>query len=66
MMHSENPKLTTWYYRRIQQDHCAGSEAVPESVSCVCGLPQSPAVGPKAVVPYLEKCVKEMGFVGTC
>ena len=36
----------------------------PDKVSPVCQLPQSPGVGPKAWVDELERCVKEMGFVG--
>jgi 4-oxalmesaconate hydratase len=30
----------------------------------VCALPQSPALGPAACVEELERCVKELGFVG--
>ena len=40
------------------------TKLLPKTFIGVCGLPQSPGVSPKAVLPYLEKCVKEQGFVG--
>ncbi len=36
----------------------------PDRVSPVCQLPQSPGVSPKEWVDELERCVKELGFVG--
>jgi len=36
----------------------------PKVFRGVCGLPQSPGVSPKNCLPYLERCVKEQGFVG--
>jgi 4-oxalmesaconate hydratase len=36
----------------------------PDKISPVCQLPQSPGVGPKEWVDELDRCVKEMGFVG--
>jgi 4-oxalmesaconate hydratase len=36
----------------------------PKNFVPVCQLPQSPGVPPKGSIPELERCVKEMGFVG--
>jgi 4-oxalmesaconate hydratase len=36
----------------------------PDKISPVCQLPQSPGVSPKEWVAELDRCVKELGFVG--
>jgi 4-oxalmesaconate hydratase len=36
----------------------------PDKISPVCQLPQSPEVSPKDWVDELDRCVKELGFVG--
>ena len=36
----------------------------PENFVGVCQLPQSPGVPPKNSIPELERCVKELGFIG--
>jgi 4-oxalmesaconate hydratase len=36
----------------------------PENFIGVCQLPQSPGVDPRNVIPELERCVREFGFVG--
>jgi len=36
----------------------------PKNFVAVCQLPQSPGVGPAGCVAELERCVKELGFVG--
>src|SRR2546428_10654369 len=36
----------------------------PENFAGVCQLPQSPGVSPANCIPELERCVKELGFVG--
>ncbi|MBV8031184.1 MAG: amidohydrolase [Betaproteobacteria bacterium] len=36
----------------------------PKNFAAVCQLPQSPGVGPQNCVAELERCVKELGFVG--
>ncbi|MDH5264906.1 MAG: amidohydrolase [Betaproteobacteria bacterium] len=36
----------------------------PRNFAPVCQLPQSPRVPPASCVPELERCVKELGFVG--
>ena len=40
------------------------TELFPENFIGVAQLPQSPGADPKTVIPELEKCVKEYGFVG--
>jgi len=40
------------------------TELFPENFIGVCQLPQSPGVEPKTVVPELERCIREFGFVG--
>jgi 4-oxalmesaconate hydratase len=39
-------------------------ELFPRNFIGVCQLPQSPGVHPKNCIPELERCVKELGFVG--
>ena len=36
----------------------------PKNFIGVCQLPQSPGVDPRNCIPELERCVKELGFVG--
>ena len=64
MMHSENPKLVAWYTEETNNIIARETKLFPKVFRGVCGLPQSPGAGPKDVLPYLEKCVKEQGFVG--
>jgi 4-oxalmesaconate hydratase len=39
-------------------------ELYPQNFAPVCQLPQSPGVSPSACIPELERCVKELGFIG--
>jgi OH-DDVA meta-cleavage compound hydrolase len=64
MMHSENPKLVAWYTEETNEIIAREVKLFPKTFRGVCGLPQSPGVSPKEVLPYLEKMVKEHGFVG--
>ena len=36
----------------------------PANFVGVCQLPQSPGVSPKGCIPELERCVKDLGFIG--
>jgi 4-oxalmesaconate hydratase len=36
----------------------------PKNFVGVCQLPQSPGVNPKNCIPELERCVKDLGFIG--
>ena len=40
------------------------TELFPENFIGVCQLPQSPGVDPKTIIPELERCITEYGFVG--
>ena len=39
-------------------------DVFPKNFVGVCQLPQSPGVNPRNCVPELERCVKELGFIG--
>ena len=64
MMHSENPKLVAWYTEETNDLIAREVKLFPKTFRGVCGLPQSPGVDIRNVLPYLEKSVKEHGFVG--
>jgi 4-oxalmesaconate hydratase len=36
----------------------------PKNFAAVCMLPQSPGVPPKNSIPEMERCIKELGFIG--
>ena len=64
MMHSEDPKVVWWFLEETNSIIARQVKMYPNTFRGVCGLPQSPGVSPTAVLPYLEKLVKEEGFVG--
>jgi 4-oxalmesaconate hydratase len=65
MMHSEKPeKLVHWYIAECNDIIARQVALFPNVFRGVCGLPQSPGVGPAACVAELERCVKGHGFVG--
>ncbi len=64
MMHSENPRLVAWFTEETNNIIERQVKLFPQTFRGVCGLPQSPGVSPKAMLPYLEQCIKERGFVG--
>ncbi len=64
MMHSEDPKLVWWWLEETNKIIARQTQLYPGTFRGVCGLPQSPGVSPSSVLPYLEKLVKEDGFVG--
>src|SRR5260370_25994174 len=64
MMHSESPKLVNWYIEETNNIIGQQAKMLPNTFKGVCGLPQSPGVSPKNCIVELERCVKEMGFVG--
>lgn len=64
MMHSENPKLVAWYTEEANNIIARQTKLFPKVFRGVCALPQSPGGNTKDLLPYLEKCVKEHGFVG--
>ena len=64
MMHSEQPKLVQWYIEECNNIIARQTQLYPKTFRGVCGLPQTAGVSPKELLPYLEKIVKEQGFVG--
>ncbi|MBV9746116.1 MAG: amidohydrolase [Acidobacteriia bacterium] len=64
MMTSENPRLVTWFTEETNNIIARQVKLFPQTFRGVCGLPLTPSVNPTAVLPYLEKCVKQDGFVG--
>jgi OH-DDVA meta-cleavage compound hydrolase len=63
MMTSESPKLVQWLTEETNNIIAKQVELYPNTFRGVCGLPLTPGVSPKEVLPYLEKCIKA-GFVG--
>jgi 4-oxalmesaconate hydratase len=65
MMHSIKPdyvvqKWTSFYNDMIHRQ----VKLRPDRLLGMCGLPQSPGIDIKECLPELERCVKELGFVG--
>ena len=64
MMTSESPKLVTWFTEETNSIIARQVKLFPETFRGVCGLPLTSGVSPASVLPYLEKCVQQDGFVG--
>jgi predicted TIM-barrel fold metal-dependent hydrolase len=64
MMTSETPKLVQWFTEETNTVIAKQVEMFPDRFRGRVWLPLTPGVSPKAVLPYLEKLVKEQGFVG--
>lgn len=65
MMHSEKPeKLVRWFIEETNNIIARECELYPEVFRGVAGLPQNMGVSPQNSLTELERCVKELGFVG--
>lgn len=65
MMHSEKPeKLVHWYIEECNSIIAREVKLYPNVFRGMCGLPQAPGTSPAACLPELERCVKQLGFVG--
>jgi OH-DDVA meta-cleavage compound hydrolase len=64
MMHSEQPKLVNWFMEETNNIIGRQTKLYPNTFRGVCGLPQSPGISPANCIPELERCVKQLGFVG--
>jgi OH-DDVA meta-cleavage compound hydrolase len=64
MMHSEQPKLVNWFMEETNNIIGRQTKLYPKVFRGVCGLPQSPGISPSNCIPELERCVKQLGFVG--
>jgi OH-DDVA meta-cleavage compound hydrolase len=64
MMTSEHPRLVQWFTEETNAIIAREAKMYPTVFRGVCGLPLTPGIPVKNVLPYLEKCIKEDGFVG--
>jgi 4-oxalmesaconate hydratase len=64
MMTSEHPKLVAWFMEETNKIIAKQVKLYPNVFRGVCAVPLTPNVPVQTVLPYLEKCVKEDGFVG--
>jgi predicted TIM-barrel fold metal-dependent hydrolase len=65
MMHHEKPVCVTDWYIEVCNDLIARQvKMFPDKFKGVCGLPQAVGEPIARVIPELERCVKELGFVG--
>jgi 4-oxalmesaconate hydratase len=65
MAHHVGPQKVSEEWSRICNDSIAAvCRLFPKNFIGVCQLPQSPGVAPANCIPELERCVKELGFVG--
>jgi predicted TIM-barrel fold metal-dependent hydrolase len=65
MMHSMAPaRIVTFYIQACNDLIARQVKAHPGTFLGVCGLPQADGAGLEASVAELERCVRELGFVG--
>ncbi len=65
LMHHEKPeKIVHWYVEACNDLIARQCKMHPEIFKGVAGLPQCVGVSPKGCLEELERCVKELGFVG--
>lgn len=65
MMHSEKPERIVRWYTEATNDLIAQlCRLYPDMFRGVAGLPQNAGVSPQNSLEELERCVKQLGFVG--
>jgi len=65
MMHSERPgKIVQWFHEECHNIIHRATQIYPERFAGVLMLPQVAGEPINVVLPELERCVKELGFVG--
>ncbi|MBM2810124.1 MAG: amidohydrolase [Chloroflexi bacterium] len=65
VMHWAKPeKIVRWYTEETNNLIARECQLHPNTFKGVCTLPQAPGVSPKFWVDELERCVKDLGFVG--
>jgi len=65
MMHSQQPeKIIHWFMEHANDMIALQAKSYPDVFAPVCGLPQCGGVGPANTLDELERCVRELGFVG--
>jgi predicted TIM-barrel fold metal-dependent hydrolase len=66
LMHSERPESIVRNWVILQNDLIARQLRLHPDVFCgIAGLPQSPYTSPSIWAEELERCVKDLGFIGT-
>jgi len=65
MIHSQKPeKIVHWYTEEANNIIARVCKLLPNRFRGVGGLPQNMDVSPKNTLEEMERCVKELGFVG--
>ncbi len=65
MMHSEKPdKIVHWWVAANNDAIALSVKLAPDRYRGVCSLPQAGGVSTKNCIEELERCVKDLGFVG--
>jgi len=65
MMHSEKPeKIVHWYCEAVNDAIALQVKVEPNRFRGIGGLPQCAGAGPKSTFTELERCVRQLGFVG--
>jgi len=65
MMHSEKFKLVQWFHEEVNNIIYRDTQLFPGQFYGVCMMPQAAGEPIQKALPELERCVKELGFVGT-
>jgi 4-oxalmesaconate hydratase len=64
-MHSAKPeKIVHWYTEEANNLIARVCKLFPNRFLGIAGLPQNADVSPKNAIPEMERCIKELGFVG--
>lgn len=65
MMHSEKPeKIVHWYCEAVNDAIALQVKVEPNIFRGIGGLPQCAGVSPKYTLDEIDRCVKDLGFVG--
>ena len=65
MMHSEKPeKIVHWYCEATNEAIAIAAKLEPKRFKGICGLPQCAGVSPSNTFDEMNRCVKDLGFVG--
>ena len=65
MMHSEKPeKIVRWYCEAVNDAIALQVKVEPNTFRGIGGLPQCAGVSPKNTFQEIDRCVKDLGFVG--
>ena len=65
MMHSEKFKLVQWFTEEVNNIIYRDTQLFPGTFYGVCSMPQAAGEPIEKSLPELERCIKELGFVGT-